>query len=158
MVNIKISNRLLYTFIAIIMIIAIIGIVYAYAIPSVGHSADEISPGKMQGPIKIAGELNVIYDSDAPTDGRILEEGKPLCKSDGTECNFLPSMFFGLCIEKVDSYSRSCSTYLYQKPAIEPAYCNSYNVCECREGYRIVPMGTVFSTYHTDNYYTCMKE
>ncbi len=41
MVNIKISNRLLYTFIAIILVVAIIGVGYAIA-PNPGHTAGEI--------------------------------------------------------------------------------------------------------------------
>jgi hypothetical protein len=46
MINIKISNRVLYTFIAVVIIIAIIGIGYAYGTSTpatFGHSAGEIS-------------------------------------------------------------------------------------------------------------------
>ncbi len=45
MVNIKISNRLLYTFIAIILVVAIIGVGYAYGTanpPVMGHSYQEV--------------------------------------------------------------------------------------------------------------------
>ena len=42
MVTIKFSNRALYTFIAVIISIAIIGIVYAVAAPNPGHLASDI--------------------------------------------------------------------------------------------------------------------
>ena len=157
MINIKISNRVLYTFIAIIIIIAIIGVGYAFSNPTtgVGHDADDIGPGTMTGPILIQGNTDI--SQNLAVLGTIYENGKALCKSDGTDCNSLN----GLCIELIQQYQTDFCKY-----DSEPAYCsvreNYYGNCLCRDGYVKVPLGfesfgTGYSAY-SEHYYTCFKE
>ena len=93
--TIKISNRVLYTFIAVLILVSIIGVGYAsYANPTtgVGHNASDIGPGSMEGPIIIKGQLKLqsqSYESGGVPGirlGQVTENGKTLCKSDGTDC------------------------------------------------------------------------
>jgi len=57
-INIKISNRVLYSFIAVAIIVAIIGVVYA-VVPSPGHTASEIGSGTMTGPITVTSSFKI---------------------------------------------------------------------------------------------------
>jgi hypothetical protein len=117
MVNIKISNRVLYTFIAVLILIVVIGIGYAYTNPTtgVGHGADEIGPGTMEGPITIKGQLKLesqSFESGGVPGirlGQITENGKNICKSDGTDC---PSLN---CEIKTYSHSGTPGVFAIQK-------------------------------------------
>ena len=135
MINIKISNRVLYTFIAVIIIIAIIGIGYAYNTggpPStIGHSADEI---------------------ELPSD---------VCRADGTGCGFLYS---GLCVVSTGWYSGSVYCTNQTAPAsCYPGLLVGNSRCICPDGYVRVPLGEEdvpggATEAHTDSYYTCFKQ
>ena len=178
---IKISNRVLYTFIAIALVIAIIGVGYAYgtsAPVTMGHSAGEIDWGTtgFSIPVKIG---TMGRSAECPDSGwgcglhtwdvwaEASVRTNTLCLGGGLEENGNVGNcksawpFSGLCIVQIPFFGDKETKCINE---ISPAFCSpnfrgKNSKCNCTTGYTLVPLGQwVVGGQSTNYYYTCFKQ